>query len=1217
MVPGEQNLFPTLNTARYGDQRRTRPLFIPNLLLRESHDKRLDGKDQENAYQIILKWADMESSGRLDPRKETSLESEFLTEVFGQALGYTLFSEDKEHWNLEPKFSVNSGQADAAIGLFQSGKKTTPRAVIELKGPTVNVDRDRFNGRTAVRQCWDYLNDLPECPWGIVCNFVSFRLYHRNYTPRAYELFTLQDLRNKETFLQFYYIFQKKGLIPESPGQMPRADSLLEKSATRQRQVGDELYDYYRNNRVTLIQHLLGQPHNKSLDEAIRIAQKLIDRIIFVAFCKDRELLPKNSISDAWSKEPPFHRVTNPKWRNFFELFRSVEQGNERRGIPPYDGGLFKKEPEVDDLDLSDDWTDFFKNIGEYDFQYEIDVDVLGRLFEKSIKDIEKLRQTGLFESRADERPLPKMVKSAERKKEGIYYTPPEFTQFIVFHTVGKLADGRIAPIAAQYGIDPEDPHSAPRDNIAKYVSESVHTLRQIKVVDSACGSGAFLIQAYQVLEDKYIDLAAALGLVDEKQADKLKDSISDYILYDNLFGVDLSPAAVEIAQLSLWLRSAKRGKTLADLSKNIICGNSLIAPDFLDTIGTRSEDTNVIPGARADVIPSAEPNVIPSADLNVIPSAVEESDKTRPCEEACPERSRIGGNLDDLLQKINPLDWQKTFPDVFSRQNPGFDAVIGNPPWERFTLKNREFFDTSAPHVLEAPTAAESRRLIAKLAAESPPLYERYVNAKDAAEKTMTYIRRCGRFPLAGKGDINTYAVFAELARTIVSPTGRVGLLVPTGIATDKTNEKFFAEIVNSQTLFGLYDFENRSKIFPDVDARYKFSILLFAGPQNKSKSAKFIFFAQSMADLKDRKCHIPLSAADFKLLNPNTRTCPVFRSKRDAAITKAIYRRVPVLIDNARRAGGNPWGIKFLRMFDQSNDAELFHTADQLKADGSKRDGAIWKERKQKFIPLYEAKMIQMYDHRAASVVVDESNWMRQGQTDQTPLVQHQNPEFTVEPRWWVNEVEVHRVVSDRDITKIIAFKNVTSPTNQRTMIAAFIPYAGVVHSSPLIFTNSDVKARLAACLLANLNALAYDYICRQKIGGVNLSYFIIEQMPTFSPDFYAQKSPWSKKQTLEKWISDRVLKLTCTSNDMIPLGKAAGFDPPVHKWNPSERLDLMAQLDAAYFLLYGIDRNDVEYILSTFAGLRKERQGAFAGASAFDRILRRYDDLKAESK
>jgi hypothetical protein len=302
---------------------------------------------------------------------------------------------------------------------------------------------------------------------------------------------------------------------------------------------------------------------------------------------------------------------------------------------------------------------------------------------------------------------------------------------------------------------------------------------------------------------------------------------------------------------------------------------------------------------------------------------------------------------------------------------------------------------------------------------------------------------------------------------------------------------------------------------------------------------------------------------------------------------------------------------------MFDQSSDAELFHTAEQLKSDGFKRDGSLWKKRKQVFLPLYEAKMLQMFDHRAASVIVDESKWMRQGQTDQTSLVQHQNPEFSVEPRWWVNENEVHRVLGDRDTTRIIAFKNVTSPTNERTMIAAFIPFSGVVHSAPLIFTGTDINARLTACLLGDLNSFAYDYICRQKIGGVNLSYFIIEQIPTFPPDFYKQRCPWDKKQMLEKCISERVLKLTCTSNDTIPLAEAASFKPEVHKWNPAERLDLMAELDAAFFLLYAIERNDVEYILSTFTGVRKEQQDLLGGSTTFDRILKYYDTLREMSR
>lgn len=409
MSAKQEHLFPYMDRARYGEHRRKRPLFLPVELRKDSQDNRLQDDRQRHAYEILTKWADLESKGALESRKESTIEAEFLTEVFGGALGYTFFSEGQKQWNLQPKFRVDGQVADAAIGIFEARKRTTPRALIELKGPKVNVDRDKSGGRTAVQQCWDYLNEVPKCPWGIVCNCVSFRLYHKDYPPRVYELFTLQDLRKRDVFLQFYWLLERGGLLPPGLGQLPRADALLEKCSKRQREVGDKLYSDYHDNRVRLIQHLTSPVHDKALDSAIRIAQKLVDRVVFVAFCEDRGLLPDRSLFRAWNEVPPFHRVTNPKWQNYLDLFRSVDEGNEARDIPGYNGGLFRKDPLVDDLQLEDLWTDFFKSIGDYDFGHEINVDVLGHLFEKSINDIERIRLGGLFESNASEEITPKM----------------------------------------------------------------------------------------------------------------------------------------------------------------------------------------------------------------------------------------------------------------------------------------------------------------------------------------------------------------------------------------------------------------------------------------------------------------------------------------------------------------------------------------------------------------------------------------------------------------------------------------------------------------------------------------------------------------------------------------------------------------------------------------------------------------------------------------
>jgi len=1144
MAARQGELFPEINTAPYGDNRRKRPLFIPNHLKEESQDNRLRSAAQNNAYEIILRWAELETSGKLEREKETALEGEFLTQIFGEALGYTLFSEGKQEWHLKPKFYVNGGEADAAIGMFQSGQKHFPRAIIELKGPNVNVDRDKFNGRTPVQQCWDYLNALPVCPWGIVCNFVSFRLYHRNYTPRIYELFTLQELRKEENFLQFYCLFEKGGFLPTALGQTPRADRLLERINKRQREVGDELYEDYHQNRLRLIQHLTSEPHNKPLDNAIKIAQKLIDRIVFIAFCEDRELLPDKSLYKAWSQIAPFHRVTNPRWRNFIDLFRSIDEGNKQRGISPYDGGLFRKDNEVDGIDLEDEWTNFFKSIGDYDFRYEVNVDVLGHLFEKSINDIEKIRLGGLFEPKAIEVVSPKMKRSAERKRGGIYYTPPEFTEFITKNTVAKLSEEKIENIAAQYNIDLNNVDTTKSDGkVERFALESIDALRQIKIVDPACGSGAFLIKAYDILEEKYQDLIDILDFHNSTQAEKLREKISGFILNDNLFGVDLSPEAVEITQLALWLRSAQKGKSLADLSKNIICGNSLVT----------------------------DPVVDPHA-----------------------------------------LDWQKTFSEIFSRQNPGFDCVIGNPPWERIKLQEREFFDAIIPSIATAVDAATRRNLITKLKRTRPELHQQYAEAKKSAEKTLDHVRNCARFPLTGKGDINTYAVFAELARNIVAPSGRVGLLVPSGIGTEHTTKNFFATLTDNQSLIGFYDFENTAPIFPDVHRSYKFCVLIFGGQKFMSESADFVFFAHQIDELKDKNRHVKLTAKDIKLLNPNTRTCPVFRSNRDAEITKFIYRRVPILVDKARKEGGSPWGVKFLRMFDQTNNAELFRTADQLKKSGFKCHGHIWKKGKQTFLPLCEAKMFRSFDHRFGSVYIKDANWMNQGQTFESSLVEHQNPDFIVFPRWWASESEILGRVNIPSSRAFLAFRNVTRATDTRTVIASFIPAVGVINSAPIVLFKSDIGPRLQSCLLANLNTFILDFVAKRKIPNVNLNYFVLEQLPMFPPDLYCERCPWDKRKTLEKWISERVLKLTCTSNDMKPLAEAAGFKPLVNKWNPAERANLMAELDSAFFLLYGIDRNDIEYILSTFSGVRKEQDSIFVGSTTFDRILSYYDKL-----
>jgi hypothetical protein len=1131
-------------------QPKTDRLVLLRFLKEAAGDMRLDENELRAAHAVLVKWADLETSGRLAKLKETQIQGDFLAEVFGDALGYAGPTDGAEVWHREQHHLIAGETPDAILGFFRQAEEYKPLAVIELKGSKVHLDRDRSNGRTAVGQCWDYLvNTPPECRWGIVSNYVSFRLYERSSTKRTYEHFTLQSLHDFETFKQFYVLFHRQGLIDKSLLGPPRAVALMKQTAERQRTVSDQLYEDYSRNRTDLIAELHFK-QKRPLEEAIDMAQRLFDRIMFIAFCEDRQLLPEKTIPKAHTVAG-FHAVTNPRWQNFKNLFRFIDNGNETHGIPKYNGGLFAPHA-VDEIELPDTpWTTFFKTISSYDFADEVNLDVLGHLFERSITELEKLKESGLFGDVEKASRYASMPQSAKRKQLGIYYTPTELTSRIVQYTVEELIARRFAAVAVEFGIPEKEAHRGTVPEDVEYWRRCLAVLRNLKIVDPACGSGAFLFQAYDVLESRYHEVIGHLDQLQAPDAKELAREVAAFILRENLYGVDLFPEAVEITQLALWIRSASPGQLLAKLTENIVHGNSLVH----------------------------DPAVHPDG-----------------------------------------FDWRQRFPDVFDREETGFDCVIGNPPWERIKLQEREFFSLPAPEIATATNAAKRRKLVAKLESDDPALHERYQQALAAADCLLTYCRKSGQYPLTGKGDINTYAVFAELAYRLVAPHGRVGLLVPSGIASDMTTKDFFAAVAESNRLIRLFDFENRLKtFFPEVDGRFKFSILNFGGEHSTTSKADFVFFTHRVEELEDRNRHIALSAADIRLLNPNTRTCPIFRSRRDAEITKAIYRRIPVLIDTNREGPtGNPWGTRFKRMFDQTNDAELFREAGTLKADGFKLKGNRWVRGKRAFLPIYEAKMLQEFDHRAADVVTDHSNWVRQGQTEKTSLVNCQNPEHLVMPRFWVAE-EVVLSQCNEQTSHCLCFKDVTSPTNQRTMIAAMTPLAGVVNSAPIVLT--DTSPVRQCCLLGNLNSFAYDFAMRQKISNVHLNFFIVEQVPTLPPDTYDKPCPWDRRTTLESWISQRVLKLTCTAEDMLPLADACGFTSGsfqaeyggrLNKWDEAERAELMAELDAAFFHLYGIARDDVEYILSTFKGIHDQRT-LFPGVpSIAQRVVRKYAEM-----
>jgi hypothetical protein len=382
------------------------------------------------------------------------------------------------------------------------------------------------------------------------------------------------------------------------------------------------------------------------------------------------------------------------------------------------------------------------------------------------------------------------------------------------------------------------------------------------------------------------------------------------------------------------------------------------------------------------------------------------------------------------LAEKYSFFHWHLEFPDVFrvpksdeetengqTGWSGGFDCVLGNPPWERIKLQEKEFFAARNPEIANAPNAAERRRMIAEWKQTDPVLYQAFQEALRRADGESRLIRNTSRYPLCGRGDVNTYSIFAELKRSLLNLSGRVGCIVPSGIATDDTTKFFFQSLMDRGSLVSLYSFENEEFIFPAVHHATKFCLLTMAAPGLEG-SVDFVFFARQVEHLSDKERHFTLTAEDIALLNPNTRTCPIFRYKRDAELTKYVYRRVPVLIreDRENQPEENPWGISFATMFHMANDSGLFRTREHLEAQGFSLNGNVFTRGEDVYLPLYEGKMFWHFDHRFGTYEGQTEAQANQGKLPELTPEQHVDPDFLSLPRYWVAEKDVEARVPKR---------------------------------------------------------------------------------------------------------------------------------------------------------------------------------------------------------
>jgi hypothetical protein len=416
--------------------------------------------------------------------------------------------------------------------------------------------------------------------------------------------------------------------------------------------------------------------------------------------------------------------------------------------------------------------------------------------------------------------------------------------------------------------------------------------------------------------------------------------------------------------------------------------------------------------------------------------------------------------NATNVSEENSALHWPLAFPAVMARG--GFDAVVGNPPWEQIQLDPGEWFASKDPRVTAAKNMAAKNKVIEKIKDEEPELFEEFSVAKRKMESVQAFIHKSGRFPTSSVGRLNTAPCFVELCLDL-TPKTYAGVIAPTGISTDSFNQYIFQKIVNNNRLKAIIDFENREKLFPSVDSRMKFAIFSF-GP---SKSPNFAYFLTNPKMYEEHERRFSLTVEDIKRINPNTLTAPIFRSKADAQLTSKIYSQFPVLIEERKghpEGDKNHWNISFQLMFMMNTDSVIFRGSSELERVGFARNGTDWEHSDgRRYVPLYEAKMIHHYDHRWATYEGEDEE---QGTRDVT-LAEKQDPNFEPTPRYWVPEDEVDMRASRVPTRLKSAFKKDDAETCLKVLAEWVLGSTPGLNTANPVASLRDIQAHLASVL------------------------------------------------------------------------------------------------------------------------------------------------------
>ena len=534
---------------------------------------------------------------------------------------------------------------------------------------------------------------------------------------------------------------------------------------------------------------------------------------------------------------------------------------------------------------------------------------------------------------------------------------------------------------------------------------------------------------------------------------------------------------------------------------------------------------------------------------------------------------------------------WCVEFPEVFAA-NKGFDVMCGNPPWDKLQMEEEKWFAGKNNDIVKAANQADRKKKISQLEAEDPILYQEFQKACNAIASQSNFVKNSGRFPLTAVGKLELSSLFAELCLSFTKEAW--GLVLPTGIAVNDSNKYFFSKLIDENRLISLYDFENREKLF-DIDSRFKFCLITAGKAQAEPRTVSGGFYLTRIDHLLDPRRIYTLRTDDFARFNPNTKLCPIFRTAKDANLTAKIYRKAPILINDETKE--NIWGIRFMMMFNMASASSVFRTRKQLDELGGQLQRDSYIVENDVYVPLYEGKMFWLYNHHYASFPNEYEVEKRPSSINSTPYSILADSCSSIAPWYWVNKSLVDSRLIDCDKegnvrwkwehSYYIAFRDVTNATNERTCVATLMPSSVAAgHKAPLVFTSRSLIP--SACFAAMLSSLVFDYIARQKVGGSSMALFIMKQQPVLTPDQIPSSMQWQIvkrvaelcyfNHDMDGWASELWEEMSEEQRSELP--QLGNQQPWIY--NPERRAILQAELDAIFAHLYGLNTEDLRYIL-----------------------------------